>query len=87
MVRGGDSAGAAQKVEDGWMRLQVSDGNMVRGSRCPECGAPMVIRRNRNTDGEFLGCSRFPDCTETRALPEDVKLRREGAQVLPGFEL
>jgi ssDNA-binding Zn-finger/Zn-ribbon topoisomerase 1 len=47
----------------------------------------MAMRRNRHNDSEFLGCTQYPDCTETRPLPEDVKLRRQGAQVLPGFEL
>jgi DNA topoisomerase-1 len=30
---------------------------------CPTCGAPMVLRSGRY--GEFLACSRFPDCKTT----------------------
>lgn len=54
--------------------------------QCPECGAPMVVRTNRLNGSEFLGCSRYPDCTETRPLPEDVRMRAAGAQTLPGFD-
>jgi putative DNA topoisomerase len=28
--------------------------------RCPECGAPLVIRRGKQ--GPFQGCSRYPEC-------------------------
>lgn len=56
--------------------------------RCPDpsCGAPMVERLNTQTSGAFLGCSRFPDCRETRALPLHIRLRRDGATPLPGWE-
>ena len=52
---------------------------------CKACGSPMVIRENRANGSEFLGCTRWPDCGETRPLPEDVKMRRAGAQPLPGM--
>jgi ATP-dependent DNA helicase RecQ len=35
----------------------------------PECGAPMrlqIARRGRNRGGYFWGCTRFPECRETR---------------------
>jgi DNA topoisomerase-1 len=34
--------------------------------KCPECGAPMVIRWGRR--GRFLACTRFPDCRGTASL-------------------
>ncbi len=34
--------------------------------KCPQCGAPMVIKRGRF--GKFLACSRFPECKGTRNL-------------------
>lgn len=52
---------------------------------CPACGKPMVVRVNRSTDEEFLGCSEWPKCKETRPMPEDVKMRLAGAPTLPGF--
>ena len=33
---------------------------------CPECGAPMVVRRSRF--GPFLGCSRYPECKGKKSL-------------------
>jgi DNA topoisomerase I len=34
--------------------------------KCPECGAPMLVRRSRF--GPFLGCSRYPECKGKRSL-------------------
>jgi DNA topoisomerase-1 len=34
--------------------------------KCPECGAPMVVRRSRF--GPFLGCSRYPECKGKKSL-------------------
>jgi DNA topoisomerase-1 len=33
---------------------------------CPECGAPMVVKRSRF--GPFLGCSRYPECKGKRSI-------------------
>lgn len=53
---------------------------------CPECGWPLVVRRNRHTDSEFLGCSQFPECRYTEGIPEWIRLVAQGAAQLPGFE-
>jgi DNA topoisomerase-1 len=37
-------------------------------TKCPECGAPLVIRVSRR--GRFLGCSNYPECTYTQPLPK-----------------
>ncbi len=39
---------------------------------CPECGAPMVVRRRGRR--AFLACSRYPDCRSTSPLPEGIRL-------------
>ena len=45
--------------------------------KCPECGAPMVMKRGRF--GRFLACTRYPDCKGTkprldrRLLPEGLR--------------
>lgn len=54
--------------------------------RCPTCGAPMVVRENRQNGSEFLGCTRFPDCRETAPLPAYVEMLKAGAQRLPGWD-
>jgi restriction system protein len=38
------------------------------GSPCPRCSGELVMRVNKATRAPFLGCSRFPQCRETRAL-------------------
>ncbi len=49
---------------------------------CPKCGEPLVIRTNRQTGQEFLGCSQYPRCTHTEELPEYFQLKRAGAPTL-----
>ncbi len=48
-------------------------------------GHPMVERVNASTGGHFLGCSRYPECRETREMPTYLKLIAEGHEQLPGF--
>lgn len=43
---------------------------------CEECGRPMVIRRGRF--GDFLSCSGFPKCRNSRPLPLGVNCPVEG---------
>jgi hypothetical protein len=37
---------------------------------CPKCGIPLVIRSGKH--GEFYGCSNYPRCRETSAIPSDI---------------
>ncbi|HOP07366.1 MAG TPA: type I DNA topoisomerase [candidate division Zixibacteria bacterium] len=37
--------------------------------KCEKCGSPMVIKWGRN--GRFLACSSYPECRNTRPLPEE----------------
>ena len=48
----------------------------VSDVQCTSCGAPMIVKRGKY--GEFLGCSRYPDCSTTMPLPTDVKCPKEG---------
>jgi len=47
---------------------------------CQLCGAFMVIRQGRS--GEFLGCSKFPKCRGTRALPIGVMCPKDGGDLI-----
>ena len=49
---------------------------------CSKCGADLVVRTNSETNEEFLGCGRFPECKFTRPMPVDVLLRRQGQPTL-----
>ena len=53
---------------------------------CPKCAPDrLVVRRNKQTGHDFLGCSNWPQCDYTEPLPLDMQLRRQGAAQLPGF--
>jgi DNA topoisomerase-1 len=43
---------------------------------CPACNSPMVIRRGRF--GEFVACSRYPDCKTTSPISLGVNCPKEG---------
>jgi DNA topoisomerase-1 len=45
---------------------------------CPACGAPLMVRLGKN--GEFLACSRHPDCSFTGDLVRDADGRIQLAQ-------
>lgn len=49
---------------------------------CPECGAALVVRTNRATGTEFLGCTHYPECRWTGPLPESLRMRRIGHPTL-----
>ena len=43
---------------------------------CPTCGAPMVVKRGRF--GEFLACSRYPECKTTSPISLGVDCPKPG---------
>lgn len=54
----------------------LEEAKKVPEVKCTSCGADMVLKRGRF--GEFLGCSRYPDCSSTMPLPTDVKCPKTG---------
>ena len=56
---------------------------------CPECipSRKLIVKENRHTGHQFLGCPNWPRCGYTAGIPESMKMIAQGAQVLPGFEL
>src|SRR5215471_10789644 len=40
---------------------------------CPHCGAPLVLRQNRQTGALFTGCSAYPSCAFTE--PHDARVQ------------
>lgn len=55
---------AKTRVKDIKKELQEETGEV-----CEECGRPMVIKWGRR--GRFMACSGFPECKNTKPLPED----------------
>jgi DNA topoisomerase-1 len=56
--------------------LKVAETEMQRASlpsdvKCPDCGAPMLIKFS--SKGQFLGCSKYPDCKATQPLSGERK--------------
>lgn len=44
---------------------------------CRRCGAPSVVRRRKDDEQCFIGCSRYPECKEARStylLPGKAEL-------------
>lgn len=38
------------------------------GDNCPECNSPLVFKKSKKTNEEFIGCSSFPNCNYTKSL-------------------
>jgi DNA topoisomerase-1 len=56
--------------------LQVMPTTRPSDQICPTCQSPMVIRRGRF--GEFLACSRYPECKTTSPISLGVDCPRPG---------
>jgi DNA topoisomerase I len=67
------NTGEVVKNLDGtWERVPEQTTDEV----CETCGAPMTIKRGRF--GSFLACTRYPECTTTKAISLGVKCPRPG---------
>ena len=64
----------------------MTESSNVLNIPCEACGKPTVIRINRTNNSEFLGCSRWPECTATQPIPTYLAMVRAGAQPLPGLD-
>jgi DNA topoisomerase-1 len=56
--------------------IQVVPTTRETDEKCPTCGSPMVIRRGRF--GEFLACSRYPECKTTSPISIGVACPKPG---------
>ena len=54
---------------------------------CPRCvpTVRMVVRTNKQSGAQFLGCPNWPECAETREIPESWRMRALGQQELDLF--
>jgi len=64
-----------ERDEKGGVRLLE---DTVSGEVCDKCGRPMVVRRGRY--GEFLACSGYPECKNTRPVSTGIPCPREGCE-------
>ena len=59
------------RKEDGTIEIAPEP---TTDEKCDTCGAPMLVKRGRF--GEFLACSRYPDCKTTRPISLGVACPR-----------
>mgnify|MGYP000844728180 CR=1 FL=1 len=47
---------------------------------CPNCKrhTKLVVKTNRKTDHQFLGCPNYPECDYTREIPQEWIMRASG---------
>ncbi|MFW9990763.1 MAG: DNA topoisomerase [Candidatus Odinarchaeota archaeon] len=56
----------------------------VQGKTCPSCGSQLVMRTNRSTNENFLGCSKYPACRYTEPIKgKKAKPDREVSKSIP----
>src|SRR5262249_16946404 len=53
-------------------------------AECPRCGAPLVLRQNRQTDVLFTGCSAYPGCAF--AEPHDPRVQTLSTAVVQAVQ-
>ncbi len=53
--------------EDGAIKVRETE---ETGEKCDLCGSPMLVKRGRF--GEFLACSRYPDCKGTKSISTGI---------------
>jgi DNA topoisomerase-1 len=56
---------------DGQIVLDAASAPETSDVMCDVCGRPMVLKKSRF--GPFLGCSGYPECTNTRRIGKDGK--------------
>jgi len=63
-----------ERLPDG--SIKVVETTRESDETCSTCDSPMLIRRGRF--GEFLACSRYPDCKTTKPISLGIDCPREG---------
>ena len=50
---------------------------------CTECNdTKLIVRTNKKTGHQFLGCPQWPQCSYTREIPDELILRALGQKEL-----
>ena len=66
------------------MHIKLTE-NAESAILCHECAIEpqkLVVKTNRKTGGQFLGCPRYPDCRHTEPIPEAMLMQAMGQQTL-----
>ncbi len=63
---------AAKKKDIGKAIKDGIKGDEIVGKcQLPECGGNLIIRVSGKTRKKFIGCSNYPDCTQTFSMPQN----------------
>ncbi|MGC8492965.1 MAG: type I DNA topoisomerase [Syntrophobacteraceae bacterium] len=65
-----------ERDEKGHIHLVEAKQPEATGEVCEKCGKPMALKRGRF--GEFLACTGYPACRNTRAVSSGIHCPREG---------
>jgi len=57
-----------KRTDEGEIKVQEQK---TTDEKCEKCGSPMLVKRGRF--GEFLACSRYPECKTTKSISIGVK--------------
>jgi ssDNA-binding Zn-finger/Zn-ribbon topoisomerase 1 len=57
------------------MRQLILEGTQA-GIECA-CGGEFLVRTMREIEHQFLGCSRWPECAETREIPASMLMAKQ----------
>ncbi|KPV51302.1 DNA topoisomerase I, partial [Kouleothrix aurantiaca] len=63
--------GDFHRDEDGQLVINAASAPEMSDVMCNLCGKPMIIKKSRF--GPFLGCSGYPECSNTRRIGKDGK--------------
>ena len=65
-------------VRDEKGAIKVVEKTKETGEVCEKCGRPMVVKRGRF--GEFLACSGYPECRNTKPISTGIPCPKEGCK-------
>ncbi len=66
-------------VREGDKVVPVKEEEVLTDEKCPECAAPMVMKRGRF--GRFFACTRYPECKGTKSVPLGVPCPKCGSDL------
>ena len=60
------------------MRQKLPNNQPMPGHTCPNCSATLIVKTNRETESQFLGCPNYPTCNYTTAITEAMRMELAG---------
>ena len=64
------------------IKLQDGAQTTILCKHCQLSPPNLIVRTNRKTGGQFLGCPNFPECTYKEPIPESMYMQVLGQEQL-----